>query len=117
MQEFFQEKNIIWKEFQLHGVIRKLKSRQNWDKRWEEIMRATPKILKESDLNLVSLSPDFYDYLKGEPLPTEITTTNKNFQQGGENLAWRYLDSFVTERYMNYSKHILKQCMANRLPF
>jgi deoxyribodipyrimidine photo-lyase len=114
MQEFFQKNNIVWKEFQMHGVIRKLKSRQNWDKRWEQVMRATPKILKESDLNVVQLKPDFYESIRGKTLQTEITTHNKNFQQGGENFAWRYLDSFVKERYVNYSKHISKPLLSRK---
>ena len=114
MRDFFQENNIFWNQFQLHGVIRKLKSRQNWDKRWEDVMRATPKIVKESDLNLISLDNDFYEIIKGKPLPNEITTPNKNFQQGGENLAWRYLDSFVKERYVNYSKHISKPALSRK---
>ena len=114
MQEFFHTINIEWKQFQMHGVIRKLKSREHWDKRWEEIMRATPKILKESDLNLVSIDNDFYSRIKGEKLASEITTPNKNFQQGGENLAWRYLDSFVKERYVNYSKHISKPALSRK---
>jgi deoxyribodipyrimidine photo-lyase len=32
----------------MHGVIRRLKSRQHWDKRWEEVMRAEPKIIDVS---------------------------------------------------------------------
>lgn len=114
MQKLFQKNNIVWKEFQMHGVIRKLKSRQNWDKRWEEVMRATPKILKEADLKTIPLDSDFYDTIKGENLPIEITTPNKNFQQGGETLAWRYLDSFVKERYVNYSKHISKPALSRK---
>ena len=114
MQDFFQENKIIWKEFQMHGVIRKLKSRQNWDNRWEEVMRATPKIIKESDFKTIQLESDFYDNIKGETLPIEIMTSNKNFQQGGENMAWRYLDSFVKERYVNYSKHISKPALSRR---
>jgi deoxyribodipyrimidine photo-lyase len=106
ISDFFQKNAIHWKEFQMHGVIRKLKSRQDWDKCWEQVMRATPKIIKESDLNTIELDSEFYDSTKGETLPTEITTPNKNFQQGGEYWAWRYLDSFVKERYVNYSKHI-----------
>ena len=114
MQDFLQKNNIEWKEFQMHGVIRKLKSRQDWDKRWEAVMRDTPKIIEESELNLISLDIDFYNSIKGEPLPNEITTPNKNFQQGGENLAWRYLDSFVKERYVNYSKHISKPALSRK---
>ena len=114
MQEFFQKNKIVWNQFQMHGVIRKLKSRQDWDKRWEAVMRDTPKITKESELNLISLNADLYEVIKGEPLPNEITKPNKNFQQGGESLAWRYLDSFVKERYINYSKHISKPALSRK---
>ena len=114
MQEFFQKNKIVWNQFQMHGVIRKLKSRQDWDKRWEAVMRDTPKITKESELNLISLDNDFYNSIKGEPLPNEIKSPNKNFQQGGESLAWRYLDSFVKERYINYSKHISKPALSRK---
>jgi deoxyribodipyrimidine photo-lyase len=114
MQEFFQQNNISWKEFQMHGVIRRLKSRQHWDKRWEEVMRAEPKILDEKQLNLISLDIDFYERLKGQPLSTEITIRNTNFQQGGEYWAWRYLYSFVKERYVNYSKHISKPALSRK---
>jgi deoxyribodipyrimidine photo-lyase len=41
MKGFFQNNKINWKESQMHGVIRRLKSRQHWDKRWEEVMRRT----------------------------------------------------------------------------
>ena len=114
MQEFFQKNKIVWNQFQMHGVIRKLKSRQDWDKRWEAVMRDSPKITKESELNLISLNADIYEVIKGEPLPNEITKPNKNFQQGGESLAWRYLDSFVKERYINYSKHISKPALSRK---
>ena len=114
MKDFFQKNDVIWKEFQMHGVIRKLKSRQDWDKRWENVMRDTPKILKESDLKTIQLEPEFYDSIKGNSLPSAITTPNKNFQQGGEYWAWRYLDSFVKERYVNYSKHISKPALSRK---
>ncbi len=114
MSDFFQKNAIHWKEFQMHGVIRKLKSRHDWDKRWEQVMRATPKIINESELKTIELDSEFYDTIKGKTLPTEIITSNKNFQQGGEYWAWRYLDSFVKERYVNYSKHISKPALSRK---
>ncbi|SFA77174.1 deoxyribodipyrimidine photo-lyase [Flavobacterium swingsii] len=114
MQALFQKNNIIWKEFQLHGVIRKLKSRQNWDKRWENVMRGEIKILKIENLKIERLEESFYREIKGEELASAITIPNKNFQQGGETLAWRYLDSFVKERYVNYSKHISKPALSRK---
>jgi deoxyribodipyrimidine photo-lyase len=114
MKGFFDSNDIVWNEFQMHGVIRKLKSRQDWDKRWEQVMRDTPKIIRESDLKTIKLAPDFYNQIKGADLSTEITTPNKNFQRGGEYWAWRYLDSFVKERYVNYSKHISKPALSRK---
>jgi deoxyribodipyrimidine photo-lyase len=72
MQSFFNQNKINWKQFQMHGVIRKLKSRSNWDKRWEEVMRANPKIIALKDLKIEKLSDDFYNELKGKNLPIEI---------------------------------------------
>ena len=114
MQDFFQKNNISWNESQMHGVIRKLKSRQHWDKRWENVMRAEPKILHETHLNLIKLDEDTVQNLNLKKLPETITTRDKNFQQGGEYWAWRYLDSFVKERYVNYSKHISKPALSRK---
>ncbi|WP_339921395.1 deoxyribodipyrimidine photo-lyase [uncultured Flavobacterium sp.] len=114
MQVFFQKNNISWKESQMHGVIRRLKSRQHWDKHWEAVMRAEPKMSAVQDFNLVQLEDVFYSSIKGNSLSDDITNPNKNFQKGGENLAWRYLDSFVKERYVNYSKHISKPALSRK---
>ena len=114
MKSFFSSNKITWKEFQMHGVIRRLKSRQNWDKRWEQVMRDTPKNIKESDLKTIELDTECYNAIKGDKLPIEITTPNPNFQRGGEYWAWRYLDSFVKERYVNYSKHISKPALSRK---
>jgi len=114
MQSFFDKHQILWKQSQMHGVIRRLKSRSNWDKRWEQVMRDVPKMTDVTTLKFENLASDFYAKLKGNELPKEITTRNKNFQQGGEYWAWRYLDSFVKERYVNYSKHISKPNLSRK---
>ena len=114
MQGFFKKNNIAWKESQMHGVIRRLKSRSDWDKRWKSVMQSPP---INNDLNAMTfenLETEFYQKLKGNPLPNEITTRNENFQQGGEYWAWRYLDSFVKVRHVNYSKHISKPELSRK---
>ncbi len=114
MQYFFKKNEIQWKEFQMHGVIRKLKSRSDWDKRWENVMRDHPKMIDLTAFEFENLDQDFYDAIKGKALDPLITTRHKNFQQGGELLAWRYLDSFVKERHINYSKHISKPSLSRK---
>ena len=108
MQSFFDKNTIDWKQFQMYGVIRKLKSRADWEKRWKTVMQNPPKTTDLKAFTFINLESAFYRNIKGKALPKEITTSNSNFQKGGEYWAWRYLDSFVKKRYVNYSKHISK---------
>lgn len=114
MQTFFDKNSIQWKQSQQHGVIRKLKSRADWDKRWENVMRAVPYSISVQELSIVQLAEETYQKIKGNPLPQGITNRNTNFQQGGEYWAWRYLDSFVKGRYVTYSKHISKPSLSRK---
>jgi len=114
MQFLFDDHKILWKQSQLHGVIRKLRSKQDWDKRWEETMCAIPKMIDLNTFKFENLDPDFYQNLKGETLSDEITERNENFQHGGEYWVWRYLESFAKERHVNYSKHISKPGLSRK---
>jgi len=114
IQGFCSENSILWKEYQTNGIIRKLKSRSTWEKRWEQHMTNPPKFVKEDNWPVLKLTDEFYLSIKGKVLPEEITTRNKNFQQGGEYWAWRYMDSFIKERYVNYSKHISKPLLSRK---
>jgi deoxyribodipyrimidine photo-lyase len=111
---YCKEKSITWKEYQTNGVVRKLKSRKTWDAKWKAYMTDRPKMVNENDWLFLSLEEKIYNKWKGALLSKEITTANKNFQQGGETLAWRYLDSFLKERYVNYSKHISKPVLSRK---
>jgi deoxyribodipyrimidine photo-lyase len=110
----FKNHNITWKEYQTNGVVRKLKTRKNWEKRWEAQMTAQPKIVNEQHLNSILLDDSVYKQVKGADLNPEITTRNKNFQEGGEYWAWRYLENFIKERHVNYSKHISKPLLSRK---
>ncbi len=114
IQNFCRHHAIEWKEYQLNGVIRKLQSRSKWQQRWQQKMTEPPKFVTETGWNILQLDNTLYDTLKGEKLSAAITTHNKNFQQGGEYWAWRYLDSFIKERYVNYSKDISKPLLSRK---
>ena len=114
VKEFCKINSITWKESPLNGVIRKLKSRANWEQRWQETMSAMPKLVSENNWNIASLDKEIYKKLKGPKLSTEITTRNKNFQPGGESFAWKYMNSFIKERYVNYSNHISKPLLSRK---
>ncbi len=114
MAKFFRESGISWKEFQTNGVIRKLRSRETWEKRWHERMNAPVKLVQESGWNFYPLDEVWYMQHRGSALDKHITTRNPNFQEGGEYWAWRYLDSFIQERFVNYSKHISKPLLSRK---
>ena len=114
IQKFCTNNSITWNEYQLNGVIRKLKSRSKWQQRWQQRMTSPPKFVSETGWNILQLDESLYTNLKGKDLSEAITVHNKNFQQGGEYWAWRYLDSFVKDRCVNYSKHISKPLLSRK---
>ena len=114
IKKVFKNNSIEWKEYQTNGIVRKLKSRQNWEHLWESRMNESPKLVDETNWNLLKIQDELYFEIKGTSLPCEIILPNKNFQQGGETLAWRYLDSFIKTRYVNYSKHISKPLLSRK---
>jgi deoxyribodipyrimidine photo-lyase len=111
---FCGENNWNWMEFRTNGIVRKLKERSDWDKRWKETMTAFPKMIDEEFRDYVQLEESFYQQFKGPDLPSQITSRDQNFQEGGESLAWRYLESFLKGRYENYSKHISKPELSRK---
>lgn len=111
---FCKEQKIAWKESPVNGIIRGIKSRQNWEKRWHDTMTQTPRLVDENNWNILKLDTDLYESLKGDELAKDITTSNTNFQQGGETMAWRYMESFIKKRYVNYSQHISKPELSRK---
>jgi deoxyribodipyrimidine photo-lyase len=111
---FCRENQWNWKEYQTNGIIRKLRSRRDWDKRWKETMTAFPKLVDETFSNYFTLPEEIALKIAGPPIPEEIKRRDTNFQEGGETFAWRYLDSFLKGRYENYSKHISKPELSRK---
>lgn len=108
IQQYCAVNSIPWQEYQHNGIIRRLKSRNDWAQKWEEYMQKTPFLIEEQGSNFLNLEESFYKDIKGPELSFDIRTPNPDFQPGGETYAWKYLQSFLKERYVNYSKHISK---------
>jgi deoxyribodipyrimidine photo-lyase len=77
-------------------------------------MEESPKLVDEHDWHLLTLEDSFYQAIKGPELEEAIRFPDKNFQPGGESIAWKYLDGFLKERYVHYSKHISKPALSRR---
>ncbi len=114
VQQFCTEQDIVWQEYQLNGVVRKLQSRKQWAQLWKQKMEESPKLVDEHNWHLLTLEDSFYQAIKGPELEEAIRLPDKNFQPGGESIAWKYLDGFLKERYVHYSKHISKPALSRR---
>ena len=101
LQNFFKHNQATWKEFPTNGVIRGLKEKNTWQKRWEQTMGATPFEPNWENITKSSIS-DLFPTIK----PHSAFNQNANFQIGGESVAHSILNDFLTTRYPNYMKHI-----------
>ncbi len=97
-----RSQQVLWQEFTQTGVVRRLRSRSGWAKRWQSRMDA-PLVLPATAFNAaVSLAqPD---------LPTlaslGLAPHGKTLQAAGEKAAHQTLDSFLQSRGHNYRKSI-----------
>lgn len=108
VKKFCNHHQIIWKEFPTNGIIRGLKNRSNWNKKWISTMEQ-PQINPPLQLlKSLQLSSTISKALISNPLSQSITTSNKNFQPGGFVYAQQYLQSFLHDRCKNYIKGISK---------
>lgn len=104
---FCRKNKIIWNEYITNGVKRGLSNRKTWRDDWCEFM----------DMPLFPFQPKPNSFLSGDdfekirsifPLVSLTTSKNTPFQKGGTSTGMRYLNSFLKERVVNYSKHISK---------
>lgn len=94
-----------WNEIQQHGVIRRLKSRDKWSERWEEMM-GSPLTSAPAELQRIPLeSGDI-------PSPPSAFTPSSVHQRPGEAAAKQCLRSFLYYRGEGYSGGISSPASA-----
>lgn len=115
--QLLKEKGVKWQEFQRNGVLRGIKDRVDWDKRWfvwmfEPLIENTyRKQLYGEELGplVAVLQGDLnQDFTIREDVFLRLTASSEGMQMGGESLAWRYLQGFLLERHKSYHYHISK---------
>lgn len=109
LKKWFQSKKIEWLEYQRDGIKRGIKNRDNWDKLWfikmhEPIIENT--FSKQEKIQFQN------PFQLPEQLKNQWSEKNENFQPAGEDFALKYLDSFISERGKNYSRHISKPVLS-----
>ena len=105
VKQYCVKNNITWQESQRDGIIRGIKNRDTWNKKWHQTMHAPIIHNTYSKSKRVKIEHPFL-------LPTELVLKlekyPKQYQPAGEENAWRYLKSFTQKRGFNYHRHISK---------
>jgi len=103
--KFCSANHIHWQQFQRDGIIRGIKNRQGWDKKWYATMHSPiiHNVFSEQSL------PSFKTiHTLPLALQHKLEAYPSQFQPAGEDNAYKYLYSFIEERAQYYSKHISK---------
>ena len=105
MASFCNKNNISWQETQRDGVIRGIKNRVDWHKRWHQKMHLPVIQNKYSTAKEEKIE---HPFLLPQKFKKVLEAYPKNFQPAGETNGWFYLQSFVNGRGFKYQKHISK---------
>ncbi|MEO1518535.1 MAG: FAD-binding domain-containing protein [Bacteroidota bacterium] len=108
VKEFCKQHGIPWTEHLQDGVRRGAKNRKGWEERWDAHMQASVAHVVLKSLKILTVSADLLSRLSPESLPKDIQEVVPDFQLGGESQAWQTLRSFLTERVVDYIKHLSK---------
>ncbi|WP_318432793.1 deoxyribodipyrimidine photo-lyase [Photobacterium leiognathi] len=99
------KQQIQWHEFQQGAVIRGAKTRTNWDKHWNRVMRAPLYSVNLDKVNWVSISSDQLADMLFSP-PKSWCERVQGMQTGGSTLALQTLDDFFSRRGKEYYRSI-----------
>jgi deoxyribodipyrimidine photo-lyase len=102
---FCKEHAIIWKESQRDGILRGIKNRDDWSKKWHVKMHLP---VVQNRYSISEEETIKHHFLLPEKLEKQLKEYPKQYQPAGEVNAWRYLKSFANQRGFNYQNHISK---------
>jgi deoxyribodipyrimidine photo-lyase len=105
INRFCKHNQIIWKEYQRDGILRGIKNRDDWTKKWHIYMH---KPMLKNRYSMTELKSFKHTFLLPKILETQLKEYPKQFQPAGEQNAIRYLKSFAAKRGVNYQNHISK---------
>lgn len=105
IKSLFATYGITWKEFQRDGIIRGIKSRKNWDKRWFEVMHQP--IIQNTFKTPAARVPS-HPFNLPDSHVKQWSESDTQLQPAGEIYAHYYLRSFLQSRGVNYTTHISK---------
>jgi len=114
VRKLFTSRGVDWTEYQRNGVARGIKDRAGWDKRWYAVM-SQPIVVNDYQQASESERERLpHRFLLPASEVDNWSSPPPGMQVGGESLASRYLQGFLTERHKSYHFHISKPLPSRR---
>lgn len=110
---FCKNNRIQWIENTNNGVFRGRTNRTNWRKDWENYMKSECLPFSPSSEAMISLKEVNELAQRFGNYPIEAISGSA-FQKGGTTNGYRYLKSFLKERYQFYNTHISKPELSRK---
>lgn len=106
MAKWLLGNGIIWQEFQRDGIVRGIRTRKSWDNHWYDAMAS---LIQPINFNAKN-NYHFIDnpLVVNNQLHNDWMQKNSQLQPAGERFAHQYLQTFLNDRFQNYSRHISK---------
>lgn len=104
---------ITWHENIHNGVQRGLKNRALWTQQCNAYFEIDPLVFSPSENQLLN-KQEIEELERLLPVASLETPEDAIFQKGGRSIGIKYLDSFLTKRYVNYMYHISKPELARK---
>ncbi|ADR21000.1 FAD-binding protein [Marivirga tractuosa] len=111
---FCENQNIEWQEFQQFGLQRGRKNRQDWSKSWYEFMSKPIIKIDLNDIKTIHLNELPGIILINDSEELNIYKEKGIAQTGGTAQAYKYLNSFLSDRHFGYNKNISKPAEARK---
>jgi deoxyribodipyrimidine photo-lyase len=102
-----RERGVAWTEIPQNGVIRRLRSRDGWARRWDQRMLAAESPPLGAGEARAAALPELPEVLRAgvePPLADTGPSARPRMQRGGEARALRALRGFLTERGVDYRR-------------
>lgn len=106
VKHWCQAQSIHWQESATGAVIRGLRHRTVWDKRWQKTMRGPIISLPLGQIPWLAINEQQLSQLPLFSPPESWQQHDDNFQYGGEQQAFAWLNSFFQERGKRYQYSI-----------
>lgn len=107
VKKFLRERGIIWNESPNNAVIRGLKNRETWSEKRNEYLAQPLENPQLDKLISFSIDKNIIESFSAEEFISQINCTHQ-MQKGGESEGHKVLNSFLSERYIGYTKNISK---------